>query len=168
MRNLPTLALLSLTAACTQHPSPAAPVPALPVAPAEAPPPPPAFVGPADPVMYCVVRNGRLELVAVQVSVSGDTVYRGTPIARAFPADSTYALNAPWYREFPTIMVAGGRYLRYGQPRILGTTDVVPMAVFENVAVFAEPAANPRRPDVIYVPERPGCEFQPYIAIGVK
>jgi hypothetical protein len=30
--------------------------------------------------------------------------------------------------------------------------------------VFAEPGADARRPEVIYVPTRPGCEFQPYQA----
>jgi len=31
-----------------------------------------------------------------------------------------------------------------------------------NVSVFAEPSANAQRPEVIYIPTRPGCEFQPY------
>ncbi|MFL5381045.1 MAG: hypothetical protein ACJ8GN_00840 [Longimicrobiaceae bacterium] len=115
---------------------------------------------------YCVVRNGRLESVEAQVFFSGDTVHGGVPLARAFPADSTYALNAPWYVYSQFITVAGGLYVKYGLPRILAVTDVVPVAAYRGVAVFAEPVANPRRPEVVYIPVRPGCEFQTYVPMA--
>jgi hypothetical protein len=94
--------------------------------------------------------------------------YRGEPVAHAFPTDSTYALNAAWYRNSEPITMAEGRYVKYGLPRILGTTDVVPIATFRGVAVFAEPGTDPRRAEVIYLPTRPGCEFQPYQRGGIK
>jgi hypothetical protein len=121
-----------------------------------------------DPVTYCVVRNGRLEWVEVEISFKGDTVWRGTPIAQAFPTDSTYALNAAWYRDNEPIAVGAGRYVKYGLPRILTPTDVEPVADYHGVTVFAEPDMDPRRPEVIYLPVRPGCELQPYMRGGIK
>jgi len=108
-------------------------------------------------------------MVEVEYSVArGDSFYRGRPIAAAFPTDSTYALNAAWYRDNEPISFAQGRYVKYGLPRILGTADVVPFGEFRGVAVFAEPVANRDRPEVVYLPVRPGCEFQPYQRGGVK
>jgi hypothetical protein len=159
---------MALVPACMRG-SPHAPPAPVPPPSRSAPLPPPIPSVPFNPnVLFCVVRHGRLESVEVEVSFKGDTVWRGTPIAQAFPTDSTYALNAAWYVETEPISVAGGRYVKYGLPRILGTTDVVPAATFRGVTVFAEPRDDPRRPEVIYVPTRPGCEFQPYMRAGIK
>ena len=173
MRIISTLVLPLLVAACARHPAATSPVPAPPapvatppVAPAEAPPPPPAFTPEPDSGLFCIVRRGRLEPVWVHFSFKGDTVWRGTPIAQAFPTDSTYALNAAWYGNSEPILVAGGLYTKYGLPRILTPADVVPVAAFRGVPVFAEPVANPRRPEIFYVPVRPGCEFQPYVPLA--
>lgn len=97
-----------------------------------------------------------------------DSTYQGQPIARAFPADSTYAGNASWYRNTEPLSLLGDHYLMYGLPRILGTTDVVPITTYRGVTVFAEPGADPGRPEVVYLPTRPGCEFQPYTRLGSK
>src|SRR5690242_17565212 len=70
-----------------------------------------------DPLTYCVVRNGKLERVELEYSVArGDSFYRGRPIASVFPTDSTYALNAAWYRDNAPISFAQGRYIKYGLP----------------------------------------------------
>jgi hypothetical protein len=119
--------------------------------------------------LVCVVRNGQLESVEIAVDPArGDTTYQGRPFAQAFPTDSTYALNAPWYRSYAPVPFAEGRYIKYGLPRVLGTTDVVPFGKIGPVTVFAEPTANRRQPIVIYISVRPGCEFQPYQAFGNK
>jgi hypothetical protein len=99
----------------------------------------------------------------------GDTTYQGRPFHAAFPVDSTVALDAAWYRDNEPIAFARGRYVKYGLPRILGTTDVVPIGSFRGVTVFAEPIADRReKPDVIYLPVRPTCDFQPYEVTGIK
>ena len=114
-----------------------------------------------------MVRNGRLDSVELQFSItSGDSAYRGTPVSQAFPTDSTYALNAGWYVSSEPIRVKDGFYVKYGLPRILNSTDVVPVATFASVTVFAEPVVNPRRPEIVYVPVRPGCEFQTYVPLA--
>ena len=123
----------------------------------------------ADYLRTCVVRNGRMEDVDIEYNPQrGDTTYQGRPFSAAFPVDSTVALNADWYRESMVVGFEWGRYLKYGQPRILGITDVVPIGTFRGVTVFAEPGANREKPLVIYLPVRPACEFQPYIPIGAK
>ncbi|MFL5537569.1 MAG: hypothetical protein ACJ8J0_01170 [Longimicrobiaceae bacterium] len=164
------LVLAVLAAGCRPASPPAAPEP-LPSPAAPAPPPqqPPPPVGIVDGYLTtCVVRNGRMEEVKIEYDTQrGDTTYQGRPFSAAFPVDSTFALNADWYRE-SVISSMWGRYLKYGQPRILGTSDVVPIGTFRGVTVFAEPGVNRERPLVIYLPVRPVCEFQPYIPIGVK
>jgi len=112
---------------------------------------------------YCVVRDGRLQTVGMLYdAATGDSLYRGQRLSQAFPVDSTYAGNARWYLSSEPIRTAVGTYVKYGLPRILGATDVVPVTTFRHVTVFAEPTANLRRPDVVYIPTRPGCVFQPY------
>jgi hypothetical protein len=155
------LLLFFLAVACSRNPAPAASVPVPAPAPAEPPPasaPPPVSTH-VYPATFCVIRGGRIEAVEIDPR---DSTYQGQPIARVFPVDSTYAANASWYRSSKPIGVSGSFYVKYSIPRILGATDVVPVATFHGVTVFAEPTANLRRPDVIYLPTRPGCVFQPY------
>ncbi|MFL5381044.1 MAG: hypothetical protein ACJ8GN_00835 [Longimicrobiaceae bacterium] len=98
----------------------------------------------------------------------GDTTYQGRPFHAAFPTDSTFALNTSWYRDNEPIAFGLGRYVKYGLPRLLGSTDVVPIGTFRGTTVFAEPTMPRDRPEVIYIPTRPVCEFQPYMMTGIK
>lgn len=171
MRTSPLLLVVAL-AACAPHPPPHARVPA----PAPAPAGPSAGAAPraaeeyhglcspeAGCVLACVVHEGRLEAVdMIYNPATGDSTHRGRRFSEVFPLDSTYAANAAWYRRSEPIRVLGKPYVKYGPEIFLGTTDVVPVATFRGVAVFAEPGANLGSPDVIYVPVRPGCRFQPY------
>ena len=51
--------------------------------------------------------------------------------------------------------------MKYGLPRVLGVNEVTRTADFMGVPVFAEAGATAAT-EVVYVPVRPGCEFQPY------
>jgi hypothetical protein len=114
-------------------------------------------------VNYCVVQNGQLSSVTVQVNTTtNDTTYNGQPVGVAFPATTGYAGGETWFINTEPIQFNGRRYVKYGLPRILGTSDVNNVGTVNNVSVFAEPSADAQRPEVIYVPTRPGCEFQPY------
>jgi len=57
--------------------------------------------------------------------------------------------------------VNGRRYVKYGLPRVLGVNEVTRTADYMGVPVFAEAGATAAT-EVLYVPVRPGCEFQPY------
>jgi hypothetical protein len=142
-------------------PLPPPPPPPPPPAP-PAPLPPPSMPAPAS-VSYCVLQDGQVRSVTVQVDpATGDTTYNGTRLDQAFPP-AGYAAGQAWFADTPPVTLDGRRYVRYGLPRILGAGDVRNVGAVHGVSVFAEPGAG-ARPNVIYVPTRRGCEFQPYQA----
>jgi hypothetical protein len=137
-------------------PPPPAPLPM----PMEVAPPPP--VAPSmQQIQVCVVQDGNVTSVSAMYNpVAGDTTVNGQPFATAFPAGAQYAGNATWFINNEPVMFQNRRFVKYGLPRVLGVNEVTRAGDFMGVPVFAE--AGQTRPDVIYVPVRPGCEFQPY------
>ncbi len=110
----------------------------------------------------CVVENGALrEVTATYNTQRSDTTYQGRRFNEAFPATTGYAGGATWYINTEPITINGRRYVKYGLPRVLGVNEVTRTADFQGVPVFAESGATSAT-EVIYVPVRPGCEFQPY------
>jgi hypothetical protein len=134
------------------------------------PPPPPAIIPDAPPpppppaevdVRVCVIQDGNLtEVTARYNQTTGDTTYNGGPFSAAFPATTGYAANATWYINNEPITFNNRRYVKYGLPRVLGVTEVSRAGEFRGVGVFSE--GGNMNSEVIYVPVRPGCEFQPY------
>ncbi len=122
------------------------------------PPPPPAPVGPTlQDISVCVLQNGQLTTVTAQYNpATGDTT--GVPTVT-----DGYAANASWFINNEPITFNNRRYVKYGLPRVLGVTEVTSIGNFQGVPVFAEAGAT-GAPDVIYIPVRTGCEFQPYQA----
>ena len=109
----------------------------------------------------CVVENGELRAVIVRYNAStADSTYEGRPFSEAFPAIG-YAAGAPWYIHNEGISVGEHRYVKYGTRRILAVGEVTRVGEYRGVPVFAEPDA-PATAEVVYVPVRPGCEFQAY------
>jgi hypothetical protein len=138
-------------------PPPAVMAPPPPVVAPPPPPPPPVVIVDRD-IRVCVVENGALrEVRAMYNTQTGDTTVNGQPI----PATTGYAAGATWYINNEPITVGGRRYVRYGLPRVLGVSEVTRTADYMGVPVFAEAGAL-GTPEVLYVPVRPGCEFQPY------
>jgi hypothetical protein len=116
-------------------------------------------------VQYCVVQNGMLSNQTVTVNTTtNDTTFNGTAISTAFPATTGYAAGATWYINNEPITIDGHRYLKLGLPRVLGVTDVTASGTYQGVPVFVEngAATTGNGPDIVYLPVRPGCEFQPY------
>ena len=130
-------------------------------------PPPPAVIPPPPPeappvapstqeISVCVLQNGQLSNVTATYNPStGDTT--GVPMVT-----EGYAANAPWFINNEPITFNSRRYVKYGLPRVLGVTEVTSAGTFQGVPVFAETSANMQAPEVIYIPVRTGCEFQPY------
>ncbi|HEY0037353.1 MAG TPA: hypothetical protein VGB66_11725, partial [Longimicrobium sp.] len=124
-----------------------------------APPPPPPAVNPMRDIQVCVVENGMLRNMTVQYNTqSGDTTMNGQRFA---PSMTGYAAGASWFINNEPVMVMGRRYVKYGLPRVLGVNEVTRVGEYQGVSVFAETGAT-GTPEVLYVPVRPGCEFQPY------
>jgi hypothetical protein len=133
-----------------------------PVQPPLPPPPPAPAVVNGRTIRICVVQDRALREVEVGYNTqTGDTTYQGRPFSQAFPATVGYAAGAAWYINNEPITVNGRRYVRYGLPRVLGVTEVSRIVDYQGVSVFAEMGAQ-GTPEVLYVPVRPGCEFQPY------
>jgi hypothetical protein len=136
---------------------PPPPPPAPPIAP---PPPPPAVT--TRNITVCVVQGGALTNVqAVYNTANGDTTVNGQPFATTYPATSGYAAGMTWFINNEPITVMGRRYVKYGLPRVLGVNEVTRMGDYMGVTVFGEAGATGAT-EVIYLPVRPGCEFQPY------
>ena len=123
------------------------------------PPPPPPPPNPMRDVQVCVVENGMLRNMTVQYNTqTGDTMMNGQ---RFTPSTAGYAAGASWFINNEPVMMMGRRYVKYGLPRVLGVNDVTRVGEYQGVSVFAETGAT-GTPEVLYVPVRPGCEFQPY------
>jgi hypothetical protein len=117
---------------------------------------------PLERLTLCVVRDGALADVTVWYNpATGDSVYEGRLFRDAFPMDSTFAASARWFHEDQTLTMDRRRYVIYGLPRALRPGDVVARGEFRGVRVFAEPGASAPF-EVVYLPVRPTCEFQPY------
>jgi hypothetical protein len=135
------------------------------------PPPPPAAVPPPPPpptvvattINVCVVENGMLRNVQAQyTSTTGDTTVAGQAFRTAYPSTTPpYAAGATWFIANEPVTFQNRRFVKFGLPRILGVTEVARAGEVNGVPVFAETGMT-TRPDVIYIPVRPGCEFQPY------
>jgi hypothetical protein len=150
--------VLGIKAAFGEFEAPVPPV--APPPPVEVPPPP------APPAMQtirvCVVEGtGLREVEAMYDPATGDTTVAGQPFAQAYPATPGYAAGATWYINDEPVQFMGRRYVRFGLPRVVAPADVARRGEYGGVGVFADASAT-GTPDVIYVPVRPGCEFQPY------
>jgi len=144
---------------------PPPPVVDTPPPPAPLPPAPPEVIPPAPvqetAIQVCVVQDGNLTSVNAMYNAStNDTTVNGQPFASAHPMGAQYAGNATWYINNEPVMFQGRRFVKYGLPRVLGVSEVTRMGEFQGVSLFAEMGQT--RPEVVYVPVRPGCEFQPY------
>lgn len=156
-------AVVIVAIACAGCGGPRLPRPAPPAYP-EAPEAPAGLVV-IDPPRVCVVRNGELAVVEVQYDPrTSDSTYQGVPFAEAFPITVGYALRTDWYRGSDSITVAGRTYAEYGFPRVLGPQELQRVGEYRGVPVFAAREERDRR-GVVYLPLRPGCEFQPYIDV---
>jgi hypothetical protein len=125
---------------------------------AEPAPPPPPAANPMRDIQVCVVDNGMLRNVTAQYNTqTGDTTWAGG----MRPGMTGYAAGASWFINNEPVMVMGRRYVKYGLPRVLGVNEVTRVGEYQGVSVFAETGAT-GTPEVLYVPVRAGCEFQPY------
>lgn len=114
-------------------------------------------------IRVCIVEDGQLREVRANYDPSsGDTTVGSQPFRRAHPSTTPpYAAGAVWYINNQPITHDGGTFVKYGLPRVLGTDEVAPVGSNDGVPVFAEAGTSAPR-DVVYIPVRQGCEFQPY------
>lgn len=115
-----------------------------------------------DTTVLCVVRDGQLANVTATVHPqTGDTLVSGRPFAEVFPANAPhYLAAAEWAANGAWVVYDRRRYISYGTPRVMKPADLVRVGEFRGVPLFARTAEGAYRS--LYLPIRPGCEFQLY------
>lgn len=118
-------------------------------------------------ISVCVLADGTLKDVSASYDTrTGDTlvtVSTGPVYFHAvYPNDASYAEGHAWYFKNNALRHSGRRYRKYGLPRVLGSSEVArATSTVGTVPLFVE-AGTVGLPEVLYVPVRVGCEFQPY------
>lgn len=117
-------------------------------------------------IRECVIVNGALKNVDVDYNpVNGDktVLVNGatTKFEKAYADKKDYAEGATWYINNEMINVNGNNYVKYGLPRVLGVLEITKSTVYKGIGVYIESGLT-GTPEVIYIPVRQGCEFQPY------
>lgn len=75
--------------------------------------------------------------------------------------DGTYADGKSWFINNEKVDFQKNKFTKYGLPRVLGPNDVTKVGTYNGVGVYTETGLKGRA-EVIYIPTRTGCEFQPY------
>ncbi len=84
------------------------------------------------------------------------------PFSMVYPATGPqYAAGATWFINNESVEVMDVTYEKFGLPRVISPTDVSRVGEYEGVGIYAETGVE-GAPEIVYVPVRPGCEFQPY------
>lgn len=118
-------------------------------------------------INVCVIDQKVLKTVTADYNLAtGDTTVTINGSKKAFgqvyrSAGNEYAAGTTWYINNNAITIRSRKFVKYGLPRILGTTEITRAAEYKGVGVYVE-AGLKGVPDVIYIPVRSGCEFQPY------
>lgn len=108
----------------------------------------------------CVLQDHSLaEVTALYDPVEGDTIVQGRPFSEVYPtAAPAYAATTSWWRAGEPVEFEGNRYVKYGLPRVFSARELVRTGESRGIDVFVQPGVA----NMINVPLRPGCEFQPY------
>jgi hypothetical protein len=98
---------------------------------------------------------------------TGDTMVmqagQEQPFSQAYPAMQGYAAGQTFFINNEPVMFGGRRFVKFGLPRVIGAPEPARVGETMGVQVFAEAGATAPY-EVIYLPVRTGCEFQPYQA----
>lgn len=118
-------------------------------------------------ITECVIDNGELKSVSVDydpATGNRSIVVNGAKkdFYSVYPKEGTsYAAKATWYINSERISFNALPYVKYGLPRVLGTTEIEKTGAYKGINIYRE-AGTKGTPEVIYIPARQGCEFQPY------
>jgi len=93
---------------------------------------------------------------------TNDTVIGGQAFAQAHPASAPdYAAGANWFIQSDTMAYSDRTWVKFGVTRVIQPPQLQRVGDHMGTSVFAE--AGRQAPfEVLYIPVRPGCEFQPY------
>jgi hypothetical protein len=122
-----------------------------------------------DPIRICVIEDDMLKEILGFYDQNTGTTYVDrdgnlVELKEAFPLENGYSATRTWYVNNDKIKCLDRTYVKYGLPRILETSEVKKVGMYDKVGLYAE-TGSPESPEVIYIPVQPGCEFQPYQAV---
>jgi hypothetical protein len=114
----------------------------------------------------CVISNAVLKMIEVDYdpATGNKTVLVNnvrTPFEKAYSDKKDYAEGTSWYINNEEIRLGAATYVKYGLPRVLGVNEIEKTTVYKGINVYVE-AGFKGVAEVIYIPVRRGCEFQPY------
>ncbi len=137
--------------------------PIVPIPPAPPPPPPPPPPPAERTIQVCVVQNGAVQNISATFSpATNDTTVNGVAFAQAHPVTApNYAAGANWFIQSSDMAYADRDWVKYGVSRVIQPSQVQRVGEFQGTSIFAESGATAPY-EVVYIPVRPGCEFQPY------
>ena len=110
-----------------------------------------------------MVEGGQLRTVTATFNpATGDTMVTGQRFGTAHPATApTYAAGAGWFVQGDQMAFNNREWVRFGVTRVIQPGQLQRVGEVQGTSVFAETGATAPY-QVVYVPVRPGCEFQPY------
>jgi hypothetical protein len=114
----------------------------------------------------CVISNGVLKVIEVDYdpATGNKTVMVNnvkTPFEKAYDNKKDYAEGTTWFMNNEEVKLGAQTYVKYGLPRVLGVNEIQKSSTYQGVNVYVE-AGFTGVAEVIYIPVRRGCEFQPY------
>jgi|GEM_PF-2087790 len=115
----------------------------------------------------CIIDQGVLKEIQLDYnSQNGDKSIVVNGVRKNFTdvyptTGKDYAAGEAWYINNDQIPFNGKSYVKYGLPRVLGVREIEKKGTYGNIGVYVE-AGSTGLIEVIYIPVRHGCEFQPY------
>jgi hypothetical protein len=122
-------------------------------------------------ISECVIEKGELKKVEVDYNTAtGDRTITVNGAVKKFydlyPQEGAeYAARSGWYINSENIALNGASFVKYGLPRVLTPFEISKTAAYKGIGVYTESgltAQELKEVEVIYIPVRSGCEFQPY------
>jgi hypothetical protein len=115
----------------------------------------------------CVVEGDSLRMLTVRYSpATGDTLVEGVPFGKAHPATyPPYVAAVQWYLTAPVRF--GKRLYAANHPPLVAQVEQLRfVGRYRGVPVFSAVEEETAVPSTIYLPVRPGCVFQPLVAMS--
>lgn len=119
-------------------------------------------------IKECVIEKGVLKTVEANYNpATGERTITVNGVTKKFydvyPQEGKeYASKAGWYINNEEVPYNNAKFIKYGLPRVLNSAEVVRTGEYGGVGIYTEAGVPENEVEVIYIPVRSGCEFQPY------
>ena len=110
-----------------------------------------------------MIQNGQLQNINATFRVAtNDTVIGTQAFAQAHPATApNYAAGANWFIQADSMSFNDRTWTKFGLTRQIPATQLTRVGDVQGTSVFVQTGEQAPY-GTVFVPVRPGCEFQPY------